>query len=256
MAAADRATVQRNRASPGIYVYGVTRSGTSVRRLKGLADAQVGLVEHGELAAIASDSQPGMLRAKRRDVLRHMEVLQRALETETVLPLAFGIVFASPASVVDDLLVARYEELVDLLHRFDGLVELTVRAFYREDAVLAEIVRGDRGIAQLRESSRGGAVPQRTQVHLGEAVAHQLEQRRARDADVFLSRLLPLAQDAVVEERRAEYEVLRASFLVERSATERFDARMQELAHEQGERMLFKYAGPLAPHSFVSLRGA
>ena len=256
MAATDRATMERNRSSPGLYVYGVTRSGTSIRGLKGLADARVGLVEHGELAAIASDSQPGLLRAKRRDVLRHMEVLQRALEAETVLPLAFGIVFGDRASVVEDLLVARYEELVGLLQRFDGLVELTVRAFYREDSVLAEIVRADRSIAQLRESSRGRAVPQRTQIHLGEAVAHQLEARKSSDADALLSRLLPLAHDAVVEERRAEYEVLRASFLVERSSTERFDSRMQEVAHEQGERMLFKYAGPLAPHSFVSLRGA
>jgi|SRR5579862_839517 len=256
MAAVDPAAMERNRASPGVYVYGVTRSGTRLHRLTGLADAQVGLLEHGELAAIASDLQPGLVRAKRRDVLRHMEVLQRALETETVLPLAFGIVFGDRASVVDDLLVARYEELVGLLHRFDGLVELTVRAFYREDFVLAEIVRDDRGIARLRDSGRRGAVSQRTQIHLGEAVAHQLEARRSHDADAILNRLLPLAHDAVVEERRAEYEVLRASFLVERDATERFDARMQEVADEQGERMLFKYTGPLAPHSFVSLRGA
>jgi Gas vesicle synthesis protein GvpL/GvpF len=257
MAAAEQMTAERNRASPpAVYVYGVTRSGIGLRRLKGLADASVDLVEHGELAAIVSDAPPGQLRAKRRDVLRHTEVLQRALENETVLPLAFGIVFASRTSVVDDLLVARYEELVELMHRFDALIELTVRAFYREDAVLAEIVREDRAISELREATQTGAVSEAARVRLGEAVAQQLEARRARDADALLARLLPLAGDVVVEERRAEYEVLRASFLVDRHALERFDTRMQELAREQDERMLFKYTGPLAPHSFVSLRGA
>lgn len=257
MPAADQMTAERNRASPpAVYVYGVTRSGTSLRRLTGLADAAVDLVEHGELAAIVSDAPPGLLRAKRRDVLRHTEVLQRALESETVLPLAFGIVFANRSSVVEDLLGARYEELVGLMQRFDALVELTVRAFYREDVVLAEIVRDDRGIAELREATQAGRVPEGARVKLGEAVAQQLDVRRARDSDALLGRLLPLARDVVVEERRAEYEVLRASFLVERHTMERFDARMQELAREQDERMLFKYTGPLAPHSFVSLRGA
>jgi hypothetical protein len=183
-------------------------------------------------------------------------VLQRALETETILPLAFGIVFANRANVVDELLVARYEELVELMHQFDALIELTVRAFYREDVVLAEIVREDRGIAELREATRAGTVPDGARVQLGEAVARQVEARRAHDSDALLGRLLPLARDVVVEERRAEYEVLRASFLVERQAMGRFDARMQELAREQDERMLFKYTGPLPPHSFVSLRGA
>ena len=256
MASVDRTSPPRNRASPpAVYVYGVTRSGTSLRRVKGIADARVELVEHGELAAVASDSPPGLLRAKRRDVLRHTEVLQRTLEAETVLPLAFGIVFASRAAVVEDLLVARYEELVELLQRFDGLAELTVRAFYREESVLAEIVRGDRGIAEMREAARAGRIPERAQVQLGEAVAQQLESQRARDADAVLGRLMPLARDVVVEERRAEYEVVRASFLVERPAIERFDVRMQELAREQDERILFKYTGPLAPHSFVALRG-
>ena len=62
-----------------------------------------------------------------------------------------------------------------------------------------------------------------------------------------------LAQDAVVEEPRTEYELLRASYLVERRGVEAFDRRMDELAQAERERIGFTYIGPLPPHSFVGL---
>jgi hypothetical protein len=256
MSSIDQMPAESGRASRSpVYVYGVTTSGARLGGTKGLADATVDLVEHGEVAAIASIAPP-TLRAKRRDVLRHTEVLQKAVVSGTVLPLAFGIVFATQASVVDDFLAPRYEELVGLLQHFEGMAELNVRTFYREEAVLAEIVRDERRIAELREATRSSRAPEALRVELGESVARALDARRARDADAILSTLLPLARDVAVEERRAEYEVLRASFLVDVAAIERFDARMEDLAREQHGRMLFKYTGPLPPHSFVALRGA
>jgi hypothetical protein len=251
--ATEEQAAETTRASPeAVYVYGVTRAGVSPGKVNGLGDAALNLVEHGELAALASDA-PGLVRAKRRDVLRHAEVLQAALAHAVVLPLAFGTVFSSRDNVVEEFLAPRYEELVELLHRFDGLVELSVRAFYREEEVLAAILREDRRLAELREATLAPRAPQAAQVQLGEGIARRLEARRLRDADGIVSSLVPLARDVVVEERRTEYEVLRGAFLVDADSLERFDARMNDLAREHASLMLFKYTGPLAPHSFVSV---
>ena len=49
-------------------------------------------------------------------------------------------------------------------------------------------------------------------------------------------------------------EVLRASVLVDRRDVPRVDRALDELARNRARDMLFKYLGPLPPHSFVSLR--
>jgi hypothetical protein len=164
-----------------------------------------------------------------------------------VLPLGFGTVFESDGDVVADLLEPRYEELVALLQSLDGLVELTVRALYDEAGVLATIVRDEPRIAALRGSNNPA-----DQVALGEAVAQALAERRARDQDEIVASLSSLAREVAVEERVAEFEVVRAAFLVGRSAVDEFDVKAEDLARLHNGVIRFKLTGPLPPHHFVS----
>jgi len=238
-----------------LYVYGITwAEGASNRRGAGVGGADVKVVEHGELAAIVSPVGGDRVRAKRRDLVAHMDVLQRAFDAQPVLPLRFGTVMRGRSDVVDDLLAGRYEELVALLQRLQGLAELRVGATYVERAILAEVVQGDQRLVRLSEATRdAGAEADPLRVQLGEAVARGLAARRERDADAFARDLLPRSRDAVLEEPRTELEVLRASFLVDRSEIPAFDARMDEMARNEKGRVEFTYTGPLPPHSFVSL---
>jgi hypothetical protein len=210
-------------------------------------DASVLEVEHGELVALISELPSPDIRARRRDLLRHAEVLQQTFDRRTVVPLEFGTLFESEDDVVAELLEPRYEDLVALLQQLDGLVELTVRAFYDEDGVLAAIVRDEPEVAALR-----GAAGQAQQMQLGEAVAAALARRRDRDGDEIVASLSSLAQKAFVEERVAELEVVRAAFLVERSGVSDFDTQAEELAQQFGGVVRFKLTGPLPPHHFVA----
>jgi Gas vesicle synthesis protein GvpL/GvpF len=229
------------------YVYGVTWADGALDGAPGVADTSVRALEHGELAALVSELPSADIRARRRDLLRHAEVLQQAFERRTVLPLGFGTVFEDEEEVVSELLEPRYEALVTLLQSLDGFVELTVRAFYDEERVLAAILRDEPWIAALRGSSNPAE-----QLQLGEAVAQALAERRGRDADEVVASLSSLAREVVVEERVAEYEVLRAAFLVDRSSVDELDARAEELARRHDGLIRFKLTGPLPPHHFVS----
>jgi hypothetical protein len=233
------------------YVYGVTWADGAFSSGQGVADTSVRVLEHGELAALVSDLPSADIRARRRDLLRHADVLQQAFERRTILPLGFGTVFASGEDVVAELLEPRYEELVELLQSLEGLVELTLRALYEETAVLASVIREEPRIAALRGSSNPA-----DQVALGEAVAKALADRRARDADEIVASLSSLAREVEVEERVAEYEVVRAAFLVDRSAVEDVEAQAEELAQRHHGVIRFKLIGPLPPHHFVSERWA
>jgi hypothetical protein len=230
------------------YVYGITWASARPPRGDGVVGGRVGTIGHEQLAAIVSPVPSPSVRARRRDLIRHSEILQDAFERDTVVPLRFGTVFAREADVVADLLEPRHDELVTVLRRLAGTVELTVRAFYDEDAVLGEIVRGDRAVAALRGAADGNPA---LGLQLGEAVAAALAARREVDTDGILAAGGRLARDVVVEERRTDFEIVRAAFLVERDRIADFDSALEQFARARDGVVRLKYTGPLPPHHFV-----
>src|SRR2546423_3613047 len=209
--------LRRNDAAPAggtrTYVYGVVRrADTRAVRNEGVAGAEAVAIDHDGTAALTSAIPgKGEIRARRRDLLRHSDVLQEAFAAGPVVPLRFGTVAASAAKVVEDLLAPHHDELDALLGAFDGLAELSVRAFYREEEVLAEVVQENGRISLLRQAARSGGATRQLQFELGEAVARALERKRERDADAVLAAVEPVARDISVQERRSELEALPAS---------------------------------------------
>src|SRR5436309_2832016 len=130
----------RSPTGGSMYVYGVARAGI-VAGGAGVLGGAVTTIESGEVSAIVSDVDHENVRAKRRDLLLHAEVLQRAFAAGPVLPFRFGTVFPSARALADELLSPRQTELLELLGRFDGNGELRVRAAYHDqEAVFAEMV--------------------------------------------------------------------------------------------------------------------
>jgi gas vesicle protein GvpL/GvpF len=239
------------------YVYGVVASDAApASAAAGISGTDVHVLPYRDVSALVS-VVPIPIRAKRRELMSHSEVVNEAARTTTVLPLRFGTTFPDGDTVVSDFLEPRHDELSKLLDQFDGRVELMVKAFYREEAILAEIVRDDPRVARLRAATQGrpAAQTQAEQLELGSAVAAALQARTSADAASILETLRPFAIDVWVDETPIEHQVLRASILVERENVEATDAALSALAERNAGRIQFKYIGPLAPHSFVSLSG-
>ena len=237
------------------YVYGIV--GAKAARgvdASGISGTEVRVLPFRDVAALVSDVTVP-IRAKRRELLSHSEVLSAVAASATVLPLRFGTTFPDGDAVVSDLLEPRYGELTGLLDEFEGRVELMVKAFYHEKAILAEIVREEPRIARLRAITRKGSPAQThaERIELGSAVAAAIEARRSTDAARILDTLRPFALDVWVDETPIEHQVLRASVLVERDRVQATDEALSALAERNAGRIHFKYVGPLPPHSFVSL---
>lgn len=240
-------------SATGVYCYGVVSARDARPQPRGLGDMPVEPVVRDDLAALASRVPAGTVRARRRDLLSHMDVLSAAFEHGTVLPLRFGTVFENDEALVHDFLAPRHDELAGLLRDLSGQGELRVTAHYREDAILAEVVRESRRIAQLREATRGAAAGHPALIQLGELVVAEVKARTARDSRALLERLRKHARRYEVGEEPVQYELLRASFLVERKRVPKFEAELERFAAEQAGRADVKLTGPLPPHSFVSL---
>ena len=244
-------------AATAHYVYGVVASSSaSTVRAEGLGGARVEALPFRTVTALGSEAAVP-IRARRRELMSHAEVLNELAVDQTVLPLRFGTTVPAAEAVVAEVLEPRHDELVGLLKRFEGRVELLVKAYYREEAILAEIVREEPRIAKLRAATSGrpAAVAHADRIELGSAVARALEARTAADGAVILDTLRPFAQDVHVDDTPIEHQVLKASVLVARRDVAKVDRALEALAGRNAGRIHFKYVGPLAPHSFVALEG-
>src|SRR5690242_14147392 len=106
--AAQESTLETAPTAP-CYVYGVTWADSLGRRgAAGVEGAAVQPIVHAELAALASPLSSPQIRARRRDLTSHADVLGDAFASGTVLPLRFGTVFEHRDSVVDEFLAPRY----------------------------------------------------------------------------------------------------------------------------------------------------
>ena len=244
-------------AGTATYVYGVVEAeNVPGVDADGVAGARVEAVSEGGIAALVSRLPPGQLRVRRRDLFAHFGVVEQIFAETTVVPCAFGMVLPSEEAVRREFLEARGDELRALLDRFAGFVQLNVRAYYDEDAVLREIVAADPEVARLREQVRVlGDAGYHARIALGERVAAAVDVRREHDGRALLERLAKRASEVAVDEPGGQ-EVLKASFLVSRKRLSKLDDELDAVARAEAPRLRIDSLGPLPPSAFVSLRDA
>ncbi|MFC6066864.1 GvpL/GvpF family gas vesicle protein [Streptomyces ochraceiscleroticus] len=237
-------------ADHGLYVYAVIRSGQPLPAntpAVGGPPAVPRILREGAIAAVVSDAPP-QLRARRRDLLAHQELLLALSEDGPVLPMRFGVVAPDEQTLRGQLAEARTRHLATL-EQLTGRVEFNVKAVAAQNA-LAALVREDPEIRKLRDDARhrpGYAADLR----LGEAVAAALA-RRAAEAGTRVVRELTALAHAVVAGPDVQGCAVNASFLVDRDDAERFTATARQLALTHQERAELRVAGPLPCYSFVA----
>jgi hypothetical protein len=239
----------------GTYVYGVVRAGTPLDAIdeveSGMPPAR--LVEAGDVAALVSD---GPEKATRDLVLGHGRVLEAALEASPVVPLRFGLVVKDDDAVREEVLKGHHDELLQLLERFEGRVQMTLKAYYHEDAVVAEVLAANPKLASLREAIQGRSEDEsrKERIKLGEGINAALEKRKKADGQEILEPLKPLADAVSLEPPEDELMVAHAVFLLQRDRLEEFDAALNELAQERVELMRFRLLGPMPAYNFIDLK--
>ncbi|MEV8566623.1 GvpL/GvpF family gas vesicle protein [Streptomyces sp. NPDC051322] len=233
----------------GVYVYGIVGSahplGSGVRGV-GEPPATVRLLPAGELAVVVSAAHPG-LRARRRDLMAHQDVLLKLAQAGPVLPMRFGVVAPDEATVLADV-AARADEHAAVLERLDDRIEMNVKVTPVQDN-LAALIREDPVVRRMREETRRHPGYE-ANVRLGEAVAVGLRRR----AGVASARL-PAEFAEIAEEMRTGPDVdgcvLNASFLLRRRDEGPFRAVAERFAADHLDRLELRVTGPLPCYSFV-----
>jgi hypothetical protein len=244
------ATMRRTDAV-SVYVYGVTRAEARLPRdARGVGDppARVRKLVAGRFAAVVS-AAPARLRASRRDLRAHQDLLLALAGGGPLLPSRFGVLAAD-----DDGVRARLRAeaggYAAALDRVDGRVELNLKGTVVEDG-LADLLSEDPRLRRLREEVRqrpGYAAS----IRLGEAVVAGLRHRASAAGARTAAALTELAEDTRPGPDVAEY-VLNVSFLVAADRVAGFRRAVDDLAARHTGRIALRLTGPLPCYSFSTL---
>ncbi|MFJ9407158.1 GvpL/GvpF family gas vesicle protein [Streptomyces sp. NPDC101393] len=236
-------------ADHGTYVYGIVRAGHRVPpglRGVGSPPGEVAALVEGRVAAVVSPA-PSDLRARRRDLLAHQELLLGLDADGPVLPMRFGMAAADEAAV-RRLLADAEEQHLAVLERVDGRVEINVKAMSADDS-LAALVKEEPTIRRLREAVRKRPTYE-ANVRLGEAVATALSRRAAEAGQGIVRDLEPLAR-TLSPGPEVPGCLVNMSFLVDRGGAAAFTAEAERLAQRHRDRVVLRVAGPLPCYSFL-----
>jgi hypothetical protein len=236
-----------------VYVYGIARSGLETVGLRGLDGRPVDAVVQDGIAALVSDAGPHEVRTTRDRLLAHARVLEELVVDHTVLPMRFGVVAPSEAALRHGVLMPRRKLFAKLLDRLEGSVEIDVRVFYEEAAILREIVRSTPAVRRLQMSigNRPAEATYYDRIELGQLVADAITKQAQRDGPRIGGVLKRLAIDSRPRDHSHERMVLNGAFLVKRADVTRFE-RTAESLESQG-RFTVRVVGPMPPYSFVDL---
>ncbi|MGZ6391141.1 MAG: GvpL/GvpF family gas vesicle protein, partial [Ktedonobacterales bacterium] len=247
-------------APAGSYIYCIAPAhplAKGKRRFKaagiGGQDSPLRTVTSDGLAAVVSDMPAARFDVTRQNLLAHERVIAEVMSRVDVLPCSFGTVAASDEAIREELLLPLRDELLSQLDRVRGHVEMGLMVLWERERLFADITDEDARIRRLRDAI--AAQPQDTayydRIALGELVATAIEQRREQEAAALLVGLQPLASESRVNRNINDMMILNAAFLVKRDRVSVFDQHVDELAQASTGRLIFRYAGPLAPYNFV-----
>lgn len=208
----------------------------------------------GQIAAVVSDVVNEKMRPERRRLAAHHEVLKRLMQTETVLPMAFGIV-AENAEAIRRILLQNQEAFVEQLERFAGKVEMGLRVTWDVPNIFAYFVDTHAELRQLRDRCfRAGREPaQDEKLELGRLFDQYQRQDRTQHTERVLNTLDPVCYEIRENKPRTEHEVMNLACLVGRDEQKAFEEGVFAAAKFFDHHYAFDFNGPWPPHNFVDI---
>lgn len=212
-------------------------------------------IRHRGLAAIVSDTALVEYEHSRRNMMAHTLVLEEVMKDFDLLPVRFGTVAPSAEAIEKRLLPPRHDEFALLLEQMRDRVELGLKAFWHEGAAFEDVVRENEMVRRIRDALRGRSLDETyyERIRLGEEVEKALTAKRVRDEEMILCRIRPFVHKTRTNKTISDRMVLNAAFLVNEDNEPKVDEAVKNLDADFGDRLIFKYVGPVPPYNFVNI---
>jgi hypothetical protein len=218
----------------------------------GLDGEKVYTIHYREIAAVVSDSA-----TKTFEVLdygiTHQQALEKIMKEFCVIPMSFGQ--TATEGEIKTFLSRNYAKLRVYFTKLAGKTELGLKVTWKIDSAIKEIASSNIKVRAMKKQITGKPFEKtyRQRLTLGTTIAEELTRREEKIASVIFSRLGEISEDSKINPNLSEEMVLNAAFLVDKSREGEFDALVNTLESEFGEKLLMKYV-VAPPFNFVNVR--
>jgi hypothetical protein len=219
---------------------------------KGIEDADIMVIERGDLAVVASPIVPKKIRPQRKFLAAHQEIVTQVAKRWSMLPVSFGLI-ADDLDQVHHILDKNRDILIEQLDRVGGNVEMTVALKWTAPNVPQYFVDRYPELQAARAMIVEGHASREDQIEMGRAYESLLNSERATHTQVFMDNLSPIAKELEVQSNREDADVMRLACLIHRDREEEFSAAVYQAAALFSDDFAITFNGPWPPYSFVKL---
>lgn len=212
-------------------------------------------VQHGDLAAVVSDTPIRIYDPTRENVLAHELVNETVMREYTVIPMSFGTIFRTKDDIIE-LLKSTYRAFDDVLEKMRDKIEFGLKVLWDRDKVITRLESADEEISRLKAEITSNAQNSTyfARMQLGRLVESGLENAaNAYVMDIHES-LKPVAVASRSNKPIGDRMIMNAAYLVERSCEADFDEAVKALSSKYEDVLSFKYTGPWPPYNFVNIK--
>lgn len=241
------------------YIYGIVGTSEAASGPGGISGQdEIYLVPYRDISAVVSDTPFVDYSVLPNDqvvryLLRHQQMIERVMQTCTIIPMKLGT-YAPGRGEVEDILARGYTAFKGVLERIQGKIELDVVASWgRLDSVLKRIGE-EPEVKELKEkllsSTEGISLEARMQV--GGLVKEILDREKKEVASEIEAALKGVAVDFRKHSLMDDQMVLNDACLLDKDKKDQFEDTLHRLNERYHEEVDFRSVGPLPPYSFYT----
>ena len=242
--------------SQGYYLYAIANDlGSFQLDVNGIENEALKSVSVGEISAIISPCSLKKVRAERKNLMAHNNVLKALLKETTAIPMVFGTV-ADSMEQVRTILDLNQETLSHQLSEVEDCVEMGLQInwdvsnifnYFLETHPELKTAR-DRLMPSTHEPS------QNAKIELGQLFEWTVNQDRQRHANKVEEGLSPVcSQIKRLGSPRELKEIMRFALLVKKDRVDELENEVLGVAGLFDNNFSFDYNGPWSPHNFVDV---
>lgn len=239
------------------YIYAFTRAADIDRIMaqprQGLFDADVTADVFGELAVLSSPIEARTIRPRRQLLAAHQGIVTEVSKCWDMLPVSFGLI-AADAEELARIVTANADQLLQVLDRVQGKVEMNLVLKWAAEDIFQYFVRQHASLQQARDAIAGGQASRDDMIEMGRMFETLLNQARDAHAETVQSGLADACSEIELQDPKDEKEIVRVNCLIPREGEADFEAAVHRVATNFNDDFAFAYNGPWPPYSFVNLK--
>jgi hypothetical protein len=220
----------------------------------GIGENPVYTIDYKDIAAVVSTIPFKQMDSNMNDIVAHQRVVEAAREVDTVLPVRFGVILKNEEGI-KKLLAGSYKDYKAKLASLRGKDEIGIKVLLNKASLKkikeqAEQSEEIRKMKQEISSAKPGA-----SYFLKMRLEDAMKNETLMTIDKLVGEINNSLAGSAVDRRLLKNDVgeivLNAAYLVDKSKTGAFDAKVKELRERfEKEGVTLHRSGPWAPYSF------